>query len=159
MPTPAHGSAQRKVGALLDGFDGRKGGPRGPGGWCLMTEVEILYTKTREVFRHDLVGFRREVHPQRPEGLPVKARPDWACEILSPSTARNDVVKKQRTLHTHGVPHYWFVDPQDQPLSVLRWEAEQYKRVLDAGVGDVVRAEPYDAIELDVREIFGVEDE
>lgn len=159
MPTPAHGDAQSRVNGVLHGFNRRGGGPRGPGGWWIMTEVEVLYGKTREVFRHDLVGFRRDVHPARPDDMPVKARPDWACEILSPSTARNDVVKKQRTLHTHGVPHYWLVDPQNQLLSVLRWEAEQYKRVLDAGVGDAVRAEPFDAIELDVRELFGVEDE
>ncbi len=158
-PTPAHGKAQRKVGAVLDGFDGKKGGPRGPGGWWLMTEVEVLYARTTEVFRHDVVGFRRELHPALPNDLPVKARPDWACEILSPSTARNDVVKKQRTLHAHGVPHYWLVDPSNQLLRVLRWEADQYRHVLEAGVGDVVRAEPFDAIELDVRELFGVEDE
>lgn len=159
MPTPAHGDAQSRVNGVLHGFNRRGGGPRGPGGWWLMTEVEVLYGKTREVFRHDLVGFRRDAHPARPDDMPVKARPDWVCEILSPSTARYDVVSKQRTLHAHGIAHYWIVDPQNQLLSVLRWEAEQYKRVLDAGVGDIVRAEPFDAIELDVREIFGVEDE
>jgi Uma2 family endonuclease len=159
MPTAAHGSAQRKVGALIDPFDGR-GGPRGPGGWWLMTEVEVLYAKTREVFRHDLVGFRRDLHPSRPSNeLPVKARPDWACEILSPSTARYDVVQKQRTLHAHGVPHYWIIDPEHQTLTVMRRNEGHYLRVLDAGVGDVVRAEPFDAIELDVRELFGVEDD
>lgn len=157
MPTPAHGSAQRKIGALIDPFDG-KGGARGPGGWWLMTEVEVLYANTREVFRHDLVGFRRDLHPARPSNeLPVKIRPDWACEILSPSTARYDVVKKQRTLHGHRVPHYWIVDPEHQTLTVMRWNEGHYLRVLDAGVGDVVRAEPFDAIELDVRELFGVE--
>lgn len=159
MPTPEHGSPQLKFGELLGGFNRRGGGPKGPGGWWLMTEVEVLYARTTEVFRHDLVGFRRDLHPGRPTGLPVKVRPDWACEILSPSTARNDVVKKQRTLHVHGVPHYWLVDPQNQLLAVLRWEPDQYRRVLDAGIGDVVRAEPFDAIELDVRELFGGEDE
>ncbi|HEY8431133.1 MAG TPA: Uma2 family endonuclease [Sandaracinaceae bacterium] len=159
LPTPAHGDAQSRINGLLHGFNRRSGGPQGPGGWWLMTEVEVLYPKTREVFRHDVLGFRRELYPKRPEGLPVRARPDWVCEILSPSTAHYDVVKKQRTLHAHGVPHYWIVDPTNRLLTVLRWEEEQYKRVLDAGVGDVVRAEPFDAIEIDVREIFGAEDE
>lgn len=104
------------------------------------------------------MGFRREVHPERPDEHPVAARPDWACEILSPSTARYDLVEKQRTLHGHGVPHYWIVDPEHQTLTVMRWHEGHYLRVLDAGVGDVVRAEPFDAIELDVRELFGVED-
>jgi Uma2 family endonuclease len=124
-----------------------------------MSEVEILYAKTHEVFRHDLIGFRRDLHPERPDGMPVKARPGWVCEILSPSTARYDVVKKQRTLHTHGVPHYWIVDPEHSLLTVLRWEEEQFKRVLDAGIGDTVRAEPFDAIDIAVGEIFGVEED
>lgn len=157
MPTPGHGSAQRKIGAVLDGFDGRAGGPGGPGGWWLMTEVEVLYTETLEVFRHDLVGFRRDVYPTRPDEMPVRVRPDWVCEVLSPRTARVDVVKKQRTLHQHGVPHYWLADPTNSLLTVLRWEEEQYRRVLDAGIGDVVCAEPFDAIELDVGSLFGVE--
>jgi Uma2 family endonuclease len=89
--------------------------------------------------------------------MPVAVRPDWVSEVLSPSTARVDVVKKQRTLHVHGVPHYWLVDPTHSLLTVFRWEEERFQRVLDAGIGDVVRAEPFDAIELDVGSIFGVE--
>jgi Uma2 family endonuclease len=159
MPTAAHGSAQTLLAGELHGFNRGGGGPRGPGGWWLMSEVEVLYPETAEVFRHDLVGFRRELHPTRPPNeLPVKVRPDWACEILSPSTARNDLVKKQRTLHTHHVPHYWVVDPEHQTLTAMRWAEGHYLRVLDAGVVDVVRAEPFDAIELDVREVFGVEE-
>lgn len=159
MPSPAHGSAQRKLGALIDGFDGRQGGPRGPGGWWLMTEVEVLYPQTEEVFRHDLLGFRRDRYPTRPEGAPVEARPDWVGEILSPTTARFDVVKKQRTLRLHGVPHYWILDPSNGLLTVLGWSDEKYERVLDAGIGDVVRAPPFEELELDVGALFGVERE
>jgi Uma2 family endonuclease len=158
MPAPAHGSAQVKAGSLLDGFNRRGGGPRGPGGWWLMTEVEVLYPKTREVCRHDLLGFRRDRHAERPNEMPVKVRPDWVCEILSPSTARIDVGPKQRLLHAHDVPHYWIIDPEHQTLSVMRRAEGGYLRVLDAGVGDVVHAEPFDAIELDVAELFGVEE-
>lgn len=159
MPAPRHGGAQAKVVALLDGFNRRHGGPHGPGGWWLMTEVEVLYPKTREVFRHDAVGFRRDLHPQRPDDMPVKARPDWVCEILSPTTARYDTGPKQRTLHAHGVPHYWILDPEHATLTVMRHAEEHYLRVLDAGVGDRVHAEPFEAVDLDVAELFGLEEE
>jgi Uma2 family endonuclease len=158
MPSPAHGSAQLKFGAVLDPFNRRGGSGDRPGGWWIMTEVDVLYAKTTEVFRHDLSGFRRDAHSARPRGVPVATRPDWVCEILSPSTARYDLVNKQRTLHTHGVPHYWIVDVEHATLTVMRWAETHYLRVLDAGVGDVVRAEPFEAIEIDVREIVGVED-
>ena len=84
-PTPEHGSVQTALGGLLWPLHGR-GGPRG-GGWWLMSEVEVLYEVDRQVYRHDVIGFRRDKHPTRPTGFPVKARPDWACEILSTSTA------------------------------------------------------------------------
>lgn len=155
MPLPEHGAAQTKLGALLDGFNRKGGGPRGPGGWWIMSEVEVLYAATGEAFRHDLLGFRRDRLPERPKGLPVRERPDWVCEILSPTTARIDLVKKQPTLHAHGVPHYWIVDPEHETLTVLRLAETAYLRILDAGVGDVVRAEPFEATELSVAELFG----
>ncbi len=155
MPLPEHGAAQTKLGALLDGFNRKGGGPRGPGGWWIMSEVEVLYAATGEAFRHDLLGFRRDRLAERPKGMPVRERPDWVCEILSPTTARIDLVKKQRTLHAHGVPYYWIVDPEHETLTVLRLAETAYLRILDAGVGDVVRAEPFEATELSVAELFG----
>ncbi|MDQ3033294.1 MAG: Uma2 family endonuclease [Myxococcota bacterium] len=154
-PLPAHGGAQMKLGELLGGFHRRTGGPRGPGGWWIMSEVEIAYPRTDEIFRHDALGFRRESRPERPEGMPVRARPDWVAEILSPSTGRYDVVKKQRTLHLHGVPHYWIVDPEHETLTVLRHAGEAYLSILSAGVGDVVRAEPFEVVEISISDLFG----
>jgi Uma2 family endonuclease len=154
-PSPAHGSSQIKLGAVLDAFNRRSGGPRGPGGWWLMAEVEVLYERAGDVYRHDALGFRRDRHPERPKGMPVRVRPDWACEILSPSTARYDVSQKQRTLLAHGVPHYWILDLEHETLTVLRHAETAYLQVLVAGVGDVVRAEPFDAIEIVVGELLG----
>lgn len=157
-PSAEHGMAQTQLGGALHPFNRRSGGPRGPGGWWIMTEVEILYPGTNEVFRHDLCGFRRELHPERPTGMPVRQRPEWVCEILSKSTARVDLVKKQRTLHTHGVMHYWIVDPEGETLAVYRHEEAGYLLALASTTGETVRAEPFDAIELAVGELFGHEE-
>ncbi len=35
-----HGRAQVKLGALLGPFNRRSGGPKGPGGWWIMTELD-----------------------------------------------------------------------------------------------------------------------
>jgi Uma2 family endonuclease len=157
MARPEHGIAQAKVVESLGGFNRRSGGPRGPGGWWLMTEVDVLYSKKEEVFRHDVLGFRRDRHPERPTGVPVPVVPDWVCEVLSMSTARTDIVKKQRTLHFHRVAHYWIVDPEHETLTVLRHHEEGYLAVATGGVGDIVRAEPFEALEIDVGELFGKE--
>ncbi len=155
VPKPEHGAAQTKFGAILDPFNRKTGGPRGPGGWWIMSEVEVFYPNRKEAYRHDVIGFRRERFSSRPTGVPVRERADWVSEILSPSTARYDIVQKQRTLHAHGVPYYWIVDPEHETLMVLKHAPDAYMNILNAGVGDVVRAEPFEAVELDVGELFG----
>ena len=155
-PTPDHGLDQAKLVASLGPLNRRAGGPRGPGGWWIMTEVDTLYAKTGEVFRHDAQGYRRDLHPECPSGFPCLHVPQWACEVLSPGSARIDWMKKQRTLHAHGVPHYWLLDPREQTLTVLRHHPDAYLVVLVAQRGDVVRAEPFGEIEIENDELLGL---
>jgi Uma2 family endonuclease len=118
-----------------------------------MTEVEVEYDP-HQVYRHDLVGWRRERVPGRPTGTPVQTRPDWVCEVLSPSNARTDLVKKLRTLQKYEVPSYWILDPEHRTLTVLRWTPAGYLAALTAGATDVVRAEPFEAIEIHLDVVF-----
>jgi Uma2 family endonuclease len=155
-PLPEHGIAQLVLGAQLVNAFHRRSGEGPPGGWWLMTEVEVEYDP-KQVYCHDLVGWRRERMPQRPAGRPVTSRPDWVCEILSPSNAQNDLVRKLRTLHRASVPHYWLVDPGNKTLTVLRFTPDGYLAALTAGGHDVVRAEPFDAIELELGRLFDEE--
>lgn len=153
-PTAEHGTAQFSLGHLLWPFD-RGGGGR-PGGWWIMTEVEIEL-ETHEVYVPDLVGWRRERVPERPTGRPVRVRPDWVCEILSRTAAKRDLVDKLRSFHRAEIPHYWIVDPANETLTVYRWHQDGYLVALTASRGDFVRPEPFEAIELPVGVIFGDE--
>jgi Uma2 family endonuclease len=153
-PSPEHGSAQFALSGLLFGPFGSRGGHDGPAGWWLMTEVEVEYS-AHEVYRHDLVGFRRDRHPRRPEGRPATARPDWVCEILSPSNSSNDTVRKLRNLQAAAVPHYWLLDPGEGALTVLRWTDAGYLATLVATADETVRAEPFEAVELSLPDVFG----
>ena len=156
-PTAEHGTAQLAVGAQLFSAFHRRAGEGSPGGWWLMTEVEVVY-QDDQVYRHDIVGSRRERTAVKPKGSPVRIRPDWVCEVLSPTNAGNDLVKKFRTLAKHSVPHYWIVDPEHRTLTVFRWTADGYLTALTADQNEVVRAEPFEAVELDVALLFGDED-
>lgn len=109
------------------------------------------------MFRHDAQGYRRDLWPDRPAGVPVDAVPQWVCEILSPSDAQIDLVKKQRTLHAHEVPRYWIVDPSHQTLTVLRWHPEAYLQILTAGRGEVVTPEPCAGLALSIDDLLGYE--
>lgn len=151
MTSFAHGDAQLSIGAELktrfrDGEDGR---PR----WWFASEVTVIYS-VNDGFRHDLAGWRKDRVAARPSGRKVTLGPDWVCEILS-TNKRKDLVDKRSTLHRHGVPHYWIVDPEGQVLTVLRHSAEGYVVATVACPGDRARLEPFDAVELDVTKLFG----
>jgi Uma2 family endonuclease len=153
-PTGEHGATQAAVTGSLFGPFSRQPGGRFPGGWWFETEVEIAF-ETHEIYRPDVMGCRRERSPERPVGTPIHLRPDWICEILSPSNARDDQVTKFETYRRCGVPHYWIADPQLLTLRVFRWTPEGYLVALTAQAGQRVRAEPFDAVELEVGVLFG----
>jgi Uma2 family endonuclease len=157
-PTMEHGQSQVKVGAFVDRRFARRPGGRWPGGWWFGTEVDVEYD-VPQIYRHDTVGWRRDRVPECPTGRPIRIRPDWVCELLSPSNEKRDLVDKMRTLQKAGVPHYWIGNPQDKTLVVHRWTEKGYLIVLTATSGEIVRAEPFDAVELRVGILFGDEED
>jgi Uma2 family endonuclease len=141
------------VGAIRPPFQ-RKPGGGGPGGWWIATEVETLLS-SGDVVRPDVLGWRREQCPERPIGTPVKMRPDWICEVVSPSNATDDTVKKLRLYHRVNLPYYWLVDPREATLTVMRWTPDGYVTLTRAERGEIIRAEPFEAIEIVVGTLFG----
>lgn len=121
-------------------------GRGGPGGWWIVDEPEVHLG--RNVLVPDLAGWRRERLPVLPQEAFFTLAPDWACEVLSPSTARLDRLKKLAIYAREGVAHAWLLDPNIETLEVYRRQDEAWLLVLTAGGDDIVRAEPFDAIEL-----------
>jgi Uma2 family endonuclease len=158
VPSGEHGDAQSAVVSHIKGPFKRRPGGKLPGGWWVYTEVEIELAPDH-VYRPDVVGWRRERVPERPTGSPIPIRPDWICEVLSPSNPGTDRVTKLNHYHRFEVPHYWIVDPMEASLSVFRWMADGFLLVLAADRHARVRAEPFDAVELRVGALFGEDDE
>lgn len=158
FPTFEHGMAQRAVAGSLDApFVRRPGGPHGPGGWWIGTEIDVVLDGRG--YRPDLVGWRRERLAEWPKQRPVAVRPDWICEILSESNRSIDTVTKLRRYHQAGVPHYWILDQADRNLTVHRYGPDGYLIALRAEAAELVRAEPFDAIELRVAVLLGADPE
>ena len=152
-PSGEHGAAQFSFGDLLAPFRRRSGGGN-PGGWWLATDADIRLDPYN-IVRPDVAGWRRERCPQPPRGFPVDLRPDWVCEILSASNVRRDRVDKIQIYRRFEIPHYWIVDPQAETLEVHRWTLQGWLLVLSARRGQTVRAEPFDALPLQVGVLFG----
>ncbi|MBF0501709.1 MAG: Uma2 family endonuclease [Candidatus Riflebacteria bacterium] len=54
----------------------------------------------------------------------LRCGPDLAIEILSPSTASKDCIKKRGLYEHHGVREFWIVDPAHTTISIYRLSNE-----------------------------------
>jgi Uma2 family endonuclease len=151
-PDWGHSTAQGLVLTELTSAYGRKGSS-GPGGWWILPELDISLGRYDWV-RPDVCGYRRDKHPVIPKTRPVPLAPDWVCEVVSECNAPRDTVQKLRLHHRSGGGHYWLVEPSRKTLTVFRHEPEGYRLVLTATAGERVRAEPFDAVELPLDELF-----
>lgn len=150
-----HGLAHGGVHGVLRGPFWGRGGPSRPGGWIFVVEPTILLPGG-DTAAPDLAGWRIEC-PPTPGSWPVTPTPAWTCEIAY-SSLRHDLVWKLERYRAAGVGHYWLLDVRDLVLTVYRLTPEGFLVALTAGPGDTVRAEPFDAVEVHVWELFGMLD-
>jgi Uma2 family endonuclease len=141
-PSPRHSVASSYLRGVLVPFAGREG----PGGWWILFEPEIHFGE--DVVVPDLAGWRRERLPAIPDTAFFSLAPDWVCEVLSPSTEGIDRGRKPRIYAEAGVAHAWLVNPVERTLEVLRLRDGAWTIVTVSSASDIVRAEPFDAIEL-----------
>lgn len=128
-------------------------GRGGPGGWWIVFEPELHFGQ--DVLVPDIAGWRRERMPEFPDAAFFTLSPDWICEILSPSTERIDRLRKLAVYAREAVRHAWLVNPTLRSLEVYRLEAGKWVLLQTHGGDDVVRAEPFEAIEIDLLRLWG----
>ncbi len=127
-------------------------GRGGPGGWIVLMEPEIHLGSN--VLVPDIAGWRRETMDAVLREPPYfSVRPDWICEVLSPSTERCDRGAKIRLYAQSGVSHAWLVNPLQHTLELLRLSGETPTKWTSLAVftdDAKVRAEPFESFDLDL---------
>ncbi|HVT03261.1 MAG TPA: Uma2 family endonuclease [Thermoanaerobaculia bacterium] len=151
-PRPAfrHARASTILGSRVGGpFDEGRGGP---GGWWILIEPELHFGPN--VMVPDLAGWRRQRMPSIPDVAWFDLAPDWVCEVISPSTGRLDRVKKMPAYARSGVAFLWLIDPIMKTLEIYELVESTWRVVATHGGGEIVRAVPFDAVELDLAALW-----
>ena len=147
-PASPHAQAASVIGQDLGPFHRKPGRPGGPGGWWVLDEPELHFAD--DVVVPDLAAWRHERMPSIPAVPYLELAPDWICEVVSPRTGRVDRTRKMGIYAREGVRHLWFVDPLARTLEIYRLSGGQWVVAATHGGDVTIRAEPFDAIDLDL---------
>lgn len=150
-PSPRHArSASALGGTIFNLFDQ---GSDGSGGWWILFEPEIHFSS--DVIVPDLAGWKKELVPMLPTSKAYfEILPNWVCEVLSKKTAGIDRVKKLPIYAKAKVDYVWLVNPDQKTLEIYLREDQKWM-LLNAFEGNqLVRAAPFDAIELNIANLW-----
>ena len=129
-------------------------GRGGPGGWWIRSEPQIsFHDPDWRTMVPDVAGWRRDRVPDFPAKY-FDVRPDWVCEVLSPSTRLYDREVKGPVYADEGIPYFWIVEPADRTLEVhenVNGKWVERARFEDAAQ---VAAPPFEAVPFDLTDLW-----
>ncbi|AGC48489.1 hypothetical protein MYSTI_07217 [Myxococcus stipitatus DSM 14675] len=150
QPRPGHMDILGGLHAVL--WSQFQQGRSGPGGWWIQVEPGIELEDSPE-FIPDIAGWRKERIARLP-ATSWRLAPDWACEILSPSTRGYDQRIKRPFYARIGIRHLWFIDLESRTLTVSELREGRWTELGVYGDDDVVRAAPFEEVELRLGELW-----
>lgn len=86
--------------------------------------------------------------------------PQLVVEVISPSNAEDDTVKKRAIYEQFGVPEYWIASPLSKKVLVLN--LEQGKYVLKGEYSfleENIKSTRFDDLDIDIRDIYLLEND
>jgi Uma2 family endonuclease len=120
---------------------------------------ELFYAPTGvrisddSVVEPDLLVVLQE-HRDRIGDQVIDGPPDIVVEILSPGTARRDLVTKREIYSLAGIPEYWIVDSEAANVEVLVLERGAYSRAGLYRRAEALRSPLLPDLDLPLTEIF-----
>lgn len=117
-----------------------------------------LYVSEQQFLIPDLCFYTRErmenERIQREDGRCLVAPPDLVVEIVSPSSARNDRVRKTRLYAEFGVSHYWIIEPERQTLETLELKDARYSLVATLTEEDTLESSLFPGLQISLAALF-----
>jgi Uma2 family endonuclease len=149
-PRVRHAIAASRLGAALLGEFGSRDAESD--GWVILDEPELHLGA--DVVVPDLAGWRRERFPDDLDAAFISVVPDWACEVLSPSTASKDRTLKLPLYAQAGVSSVWLLDPGPRTLEVLVLDGDTWRLAGTYGADARVTASPFGTFELELGRLW-----
>ena len=153
-PGPRHLASQGRLLTLLNERRGRSDGNEPPE-WLFLPEPEIRSETAFSRLIPDIAGWRRSAGGwPPPEVNPIEVSPEWAVEVLSPSTVAFDRGPKKDAYGLMGVGWLWLVDVDRKAIETFSNERGRMLPgpILDAGQSLV--APPFGDLSARVEELF-----
>ena len=150
-PKPEQLAASTKA-ALASELSRATAESAGRHGWWIFEEPRLRLGSNLLV--PDLAGWRRQRMPKKTDKKLFELPPDWACEVLSPSTAVLDRTRKVRLYASFGLCWLWVVDPPHRTVEVLWLEGDEWVVVGAFGGDDRVHIAPFDSVEIQLSALW-----
>ncbi|MCY4651613.1 MAG: Uma2 family endonuclease [Dehalococcoidia bacterium] len=146
-PRRVHQASSRNIGTPLDTYV--KANVLGE---MYYAPTDVILSDINVVQPDILFVSRERSHILADEG--IRGAPDLVIEILSPSTAQFDTVRKRELYARFGVAEYWQVDTDDLSVVVLTLAGDDYETAGVSGLGDTLVSPLLTGFRLDVDDIF-----
>jgi Uma2 family endonuclease len=145
-PTPMHQLVVHRLAVIFDQAIVAAGA-----GLVLEAPLDV-FLETHNVLQPDVIVLLRDriglFGPQM-----VESAPSLAVEVISPSTAADDRVRKRQNYARFGVPEYWLVDPDAQTVTIFSEpEGNQYRK--QQTTSDVAVSATIPELSVDLRALF-----
>ncbi len=88
------------------------------------------------------------------QGNLLRGVPAWIIEILSPSTAKEDLFVKFALYQKAKVQEYWVVDPVNQYVRVFLLQGDQYQEISFFDRNERVTVTTFPALDIDLSRVF-----
>jgi len=134
LVSPAPGTSHQAIATALSSqlYQAR------PPGFVVFSAPYGVRVSTKTEVQPDVLVARREDLTDKY----LSVAPLLAVEVLSPSTASNDVLGKRVTYQRMATPSYWIIDPDGPRLMVFELDEHgQYELVADVKGDDAFDAE------------------
>ncbi|WP_348257715.1 Uma2 family endonuclease [Funiculus sociatus] len=122
-------------------------------------QVPVLQTRDAANRYPDLLILRPEHLEMMGRRLTIKLDmppPQLVVEVVSPGKANRerDLIRKRAQYAARGIPEYWLIDSQDQTVTVLSLESDDYVEVGVFRGEEAVISSTFSELQLTPREIF-----